>query len=193
MAPSDQDLITFAQKGDMSAFEQLVFRYDKHVLAIANRFGNGADDAKDIYQEVFLRVYRGLKNFRGQSEFMTWLYRITTNVCLTHRSNRKKNLHVPYDREMDDDHPGMTLANNARAGSALPDQQAMSSEISSKVERALQTLSPQQKLVFTMRHYEGYKLREIAGMMNCTEGTVKRYLFAGTQRMREQLREFYES
>ncbi len=87
---SDTELIRSAQKGDMDAFEQLGYRHDKEVFSIAARYVNRAEDAKDIYQEVFLRVYRGLQKFRFQSEFSTWLYRITTNVCLTHRNHRKK-------------------------------------------------------------------------------------------------------
>ena len=75
-----------AQQGDILAFEQLVYRHDKKVLSIAARYVTSADDAKDIYQEVFLRVYRGLKKFRFKSEFSTWVHRITVNVCLTHRS-----------------------------------------------------------------------------------------------------------
>jgi RNA polymerase sigma-70 factor (ECF subfamily) len=75
---------------------------------------------------------------------------------------------------------------------ASPDEQAHASEISSRVEFALGVLSPQQKLVFTLKHYQGYKLREIASMMKCTEGTVKRYLFTATQRLRGELREFIE-
>ncbi|GJQ21347.1 MAG: hypothetical protein HBSIN02_17020 [Bacteroidia bacterium] len=91
---SDTDLILRAKDGDMAAFEQLVHRYDSHVLSMAASFVNNAEDAKDIYQEVFLRVYRGLRKFELRSEFSTWLYRIATNVCLSHRSRRKRNSHA---------------------------------------------------------------------------------------------------
>jgi RNA polymerase sigma-70 factor (ECF subfamily) len=89
-ALNDTELVRSAQQGDMNAFEELVYRHDKEVFAIAARYVNRAEDAKDIYQEVFLQVYRGLSKFRFQSEFSTWLYRITTNVCLTHQDRRKK-------------------------------------------------------------------------------------------------------
>ena len=79
----DYKLIKNAQDGDMGAFEQLLYRYDRHVLNIAYSFRNNEDDAKDIYQEVFIRVHKGLKNFQFKSEFSTWLYRITTNVCIS--------------------------------------------------------------------------------------------------------------
>ena len=89
MQLNDTDLIVQAQKGDQSAFEELVYRYDRNVLSIALKYALNEDDAKDLYQEVFIRVYRGLKNFRFQSEFSTWLFRITTNVCLTSRGRSK--------------------------------------------------------------------------------------------------------
>jgi RNA polymerase sigma-70 factor (ECF subfamily) len=188
-SPSDHQLILYAQKGDMQAFEELVYRYDKHVFAIAARFGNYADDAKDIYQEVFLRVFRGLKNFQHRSEFQTWLYRITTNVCLTHRSHKSRSSASWFDVRREDD--GQAPA-EVPATDASPESQAISSDIADRVEAALRILSPRQRLVFTLRHYQAYKLKEIADMMDCTEGTVKRYLFSATQKMREELKHVYE-
>jgi RNA polymerase sigma-70 factor (ECF subfamily) len=192
MASDDHELIRSAQSGDRHAFEQLLYRYDKHVFAIAARFGNSTDDAKDIYQEVFLRVHNGLKKFQQKSEFTTWLYRITTNVCLTYQSQRKKRFLNSIDEQREREDSTDNLMMNIVSQEAAPDQQTMSSEISFCVAEALGVLSPQQKLVFILRHYEGYKLREIASMMDCTEGTVKRYLFAATQRMRQQLSELLE-
>ena len=186
MAPDDNELIHHARQGDVSAFEQLIYRHDRHVFAIAARFGNGADDAKDIYQEVFLRVFRGLKNCQERSEFTTWLYRITTNVCLTHQSQRKKHTHASISDS--DDENSISTDPVAHGHESDPEKQTVASEISLNVQEALRSLSPKQKMVFSLRHYEGFKLREIASMMNCTEGTVKRYLFSATQRMRERLK-----
>jgi RNA polymerase sigma-70 factor (ECF subfamily) len=137
-------------------------------------------------------VFRGLPGFELKSEFSTWLYRITTNVCLSHRARRKRHSHASLDQgyESDEDHThGLTetLADDGRS-----DQAALNSEISAHVEDALNDLSAKQKLVFTLRHYQGYKLREIAELLSCSEGTVKKYLFTATQRMREQLRGVFE-
>jgi RNA polymerase sigma-70 factor (ECF subfamily) len=183
----DVDLVRKAQQGDILAFEQLVYRHDKKVLSIAARYVTSADDAKDIYQEVFLRVYRGLKKFRFKSEFSTWVHRITVNVCLTHRSRRRRTMQTLFlDDRNEEDSEGHGEIRDPAGG---PDHQAVNADISSSIEKALERLSPKQKLVFTLRHFEGYKLNEIAVMMNCVEGTVKRYLFTATRRMRDQLKD----
>jgi RNA polymerase sigma-70 factor, ECF subfamily len=183
----DVELVRKAQQGDIFAFEQLVFRHDKKVLSIAARYVTSADDAKDIYQEVFLRVYRGLKKFGFKSEFSTWVHRITVNVCLTHRSRRRRTMQtLLLDDRNEEDSEGHGEIRDPAVG---PDHQAVNADISSSIEKALGTLSPKQKMVFTLRHFEGYKLNEIAVMMNCVEGTVKRYLFTATRRMRDQLKD----
>jgi len=183
----DVELVTRAQQGDMLAFEQLVFRHDRKVLAIAARYVTSAEDAKDIYQEVFLRVYRNLNKFRFKSEFATWLHRIAVNVCLTHRARGRRTLQTLFAdaRGEDDGEPHGEIRDPAQG----PDAVAAGADLAGRIERALGSLSPKQRMVFTLRHYEGYRLSEIAQMMNCVEGTVKRYLFTATRRMREQLKD----
>ena len=191
MATEDNELIRQAQTGDMTAFEELVHKHDKQVLTIAARYVTSSDDAKDIYQEVFIRVYRGLKRFKMQSEFTTWLHRITINVCLTHRSRQRRHTLVPLDGDRDnDDTEGHPV--ELRSDGNTTDQASMDADIRHHVQTALEELSPKQRLVFTLKHYEGYKLREIALMMKCTEGTVKRYLFLATQHLRTRLKAVYE-
>lgn len=191
MTPDDRELILRARRGDTVAFEQLVHKYDRRVLSIAATYVNSADEAKDIYQEVFIRVYRGLPKFEMKSEFSTWLYRITTNVCLTYRTRKKRGRHMSLDSDegAEEDHP--QSLKETLAASSTSDRRALDAEISLHVNNALDELSPQQKMVFTLRHYHGYKLREIAEMMNCTEGTIKKYLFTATQRLRERLKDIY--
>jgi RNA polymerase sigma-70 factor (ECF subfamily) len=186
---TDREVIREARQGSRAAFDELVYRYDKQVLTIAARYVNQAEDAKDIYQEVFLRVYRGLNKFQERSEFSTWLYRITTNVCLTHGSRRQKHAHRMHDPEPNDnpdDHGELGVSG------MTSDQHTLNTEISSRIHQAMSGLSAQQKLVFTLKHYEGYKLKEIAAMIECSEGTVKKHLFTATQRLRTQLKDLYE-
>lgn len=191
MESSDTELIQQVQRGNMMSFETLVQRYDEKVLSIAATYANDADDAKDIYQEVFIRVYKGLPKFQFRSEFSTWLYRVATNVCLSFTAKRKRHSYVSVNQETDQEREQPNGASMTLSDASPTDQQAVNSEIASHVQEALDALSPQQRLVFTLRHYEGYKLREIAEMMDCAEGTVKKYLFTATRRMREQLQEIF--
>ncbi len=190
MAANDIDLVHAACAGDTRAFEELVHRYDSQVLAIAARFGNSREDAKDIYQEVFMRVFRNLRTFRGQSAFPTWLYRIATNVCLTHHSKKKRDFVV--QEQWGDDESGSALEIAAADPNTTPDRMTETSDLSKRIHRAVELLSPKQKLVFTLKHYNGYSLKEIALMMKCTEGTVKRYLFMASRRLRTLLWDYYE-
>jgi len=187
---TDNELINEAKGGNLDAFQVLVFRHDGRVLSIVARYTNHAEDAKDIYQEVFIRVYRGLGSFKKQSEFATWLYRITTNVCISSYRNRKKYRMMSRQYE----NPGDQIPESQyveKIGSSTPHEQMMSAEISARVGNAVNLLSPRQKLVFTLRHYEGYKLGEIAKLMKCTEGTVKKQLFTAIRKLRRELKDLY--
>jgi len=183
----EHELILQAQGGNVIAFERLVQTYDRQVLSLALSMMHNEEDAKDIYQEVFIRVYRALPKFRMDSKFSTWLHRIVTNVCLTQRSRKKRHEHTSLDQENEGSRP----LTETLAGRSSTDSKTMNTEIKIRVKEAMHALSPQQKLVFTMRHFEGHKLREIAERMNCAEGTVKKYLFTATARLREQLKEVF--
>jgi RNA polymerase sigma-70 factor (ECF subfamily) len=183
----DLDLIQRAKRGDRAAFEQLVFRYDKQVLTIAARYVQSAEDAKDIYQEVFMRVFRALPRFQLRSQFSTWLFRITTNVCLSHRSRRKRHLHTSLEHESDDEHGRQ--AERALRDSAATDHHAEKTDLAVHVAKALESLSPKQRMVFTMKYYDDYKIREISEMTGLAEGTVKRYLFSATRKIRRSLKD----
>lgn len=188
---SDLELVSRTQRGDESAFEELVYRYDRRVLSIALSFTRDADDAKDIYQEVFLRVHKALPRFEFGSEFSTWLYRIVMNVCLSYRKREAgravASLDALSERDPEFSHGEALPASHG----ASPDRIAQDSEIRRHVLEAIAALSPQERLVFTLKHLEGYKLREIAAMMDCTEGTVKRYLFTAVAKLRQRLKRVY--
>lgn len=184
----DFQLIKQAQKGDQSAFEQLVFRYDRHVINIAMSFRNNEDDTKDIYQEVFLRVFKGLKNFQFKSEFSTWLFRITTNVCITHKVRKEKITHKSLDEEMSRDEEDIRTRGDLLKSETSLAKETESNENQKYINDALEQLPVQQKMAFTLKYFDGYKIKEIADMMQCAEGTVKRYLFNASQKMRSQLK-----
>lgn len=189
-APPDETerrLVEAAQGGDERAFSELVRLYDRSVLRIALRILRSPEDARDAYQEAFLKVYRKLDSFRFQCRFHTWLYRITTNVCLDHLRRRKAR---PEYTAFEGDGPtGRSPLDNAADGrpSSLPDRVAGSGEISRRVERALDRLSDRERIVFTLRHYEGMRLREIGDASSMSEDSVKQCLFRATRKLRKEL------
>jgi len=191
MQLNDTDLIIQAQKGNQNAFEELVYRYDRSVLSIALKYSNNEDDAKDLYQEVFIRVYRGIKNFRFQSEFSTWLFRITTNVCLTYKSKSKEHLRVSIDKDFDDEENEYSTTKELVYDGSSPEDISSGKNLGEMVNAAIESLSPKQKMTFVLKHYEGYKIKEIAEMLNCKEGTVKKYLFDATKNLRKKLSPVY--
>lgn len=186
MALSETELINNFINGDESAFNELVCRYDRSVLSLALKYVSDKDDAKDIYQDVFIRVYRGLKNFRFKSEFSTWLYRITVNVCLTFLRSGKKRIMLRIDDEVNNE-----SINNITDDSDNPYENFLRNEITDNVNEALEKLSPKQKMIFILKHYEGYKIREISQMLNSSEGTIKKYLFEANHKLRAHLSELY--
>ena len=187
MALSDNELIINANKGDVLALEELIYRYDKKVLQLAIKFTGDSDDAKDIYQEVFIRVYKSLAGFQFRSEFSTWLFRITSNVCITFKRKYSKHNHLSLNDEENSAYVS-TIPDDSELS---PDNLVVNSEYGSKINEALNTLSPNQKISFLLKHLEGYKIREIAEMMNCKEGTIKKYLFDAVRRLKIQLEKSY--
>ena len=182
---SDNDLIIEARNGNNTAFSNLFYRYDKKVFSIAAQYFQSSDDAKDVYQEVFIRVYKGLKKFEFRSEFSTWLFRVTTNVCLTHKAQYKKFQNVSISPDEHDESPKMELKSSEENE---PDNQLISTETKGKIQSAVDSLAPKQRMAFMLKHIHNYKIREIAKMMKCSEGTVKKYLFIATDKLRLKLK-----
>ena len=195
MTLEDNELVMQAQKGELVAFEELVFRYDRRILGIALKFTNDMDQAQDLYQDIFLRAHSGLKQFKLKSKFSTWLYRIATNACLSHLSSQTRKREISLDHRFDspqeDVETGPGQLPDALVSPPDSDRLAESAQIGDHIGRALERLSPQQRLVFVLRHYDGHKLKEIASILKCAEGTVKKHLFTATLRMREELRGIY--
>ncbi len=188
----DTELILSAQGGDLDAFGELVQKYDRHVLSLAFSCARNSDDAKDIYQETLIRAYRSIRKFEMRSEFSTWLYRIATNVCISFKSSQRRYAEVfgTVNQRLDPERAYDPAPEPRSTESA--EGEFMRAELGRQIERALDKLSPMQRLVFTMKHYEGYKLREIASITNCAEGTIKKYLFEAVRRLQNELEEVYE-
>jgi RNA polymerase sigma-70 factor (ECF subfamily) len=187
MESNEKELLLKAKQGDQFAFEQLVYRYDRSVLSIAMRFVNDPDEAKDIYQEVFIRIFKGLKKFEFRSEFSTWIFRITTNVCLTYKAKSKERMKVSlYNEKVDENND--TRFKEILYDGISPEEETSSKNIGEFIDEAVGNLSERQKITFVLKHYEGYKIREIAEMLDCKEGTVKKYLFDAVKNLKKQLK-----
>ncbi len=184
----DTQLIRGAQLGDAAAFEELVRQYDRPVLRLAIHLTGSQEDAQDIYQEAFLRAYINIGSFRFECSFYTWIYRIVTNLCLDHlrkRSSRYRDLTTTISSEGEEEQV-LDRIPDQRAGTS-PERNMASRELRGCIVRAMQRLSPRERVVFELKHYHGLRLRTVAGILNTSEGTIKNTLFRATHKLRTQL------
>ncbi|MCW5980539.1 MAG: sigma-70 family RNA polymerase sigma factor [Bryobacteraceae bacterium] len=183
----DASLIRAAQRGDAHAFEKLVHAHDEGVLRLAMNLLRSPEDARDVYQEAFLRVYRNLHHFRFDCSFHTWLYRIVTNLCLDQLRKRKVRREeaavLPGDNGPRD---RMDSVVEQRADND-PQRRLLSQEISVRVRAVLDDMTPRERMVFELRHYEGLRLRAIGDVLGTTEEAAKNCLFRATQKLRVAL------
>jgi RNA polymerase sigma-70 factor (ECF subfamily) len=183
-------LIRAAQRGDQDAFEQLVRAYDQSVLRLAMNLLRSPEDARDVYQEAFLRVYRNLDSFRFDCSFHTWLYRIVTNICLDQLRKRKVRKEEPSVVETSEGPVDRMDAFEEEAAEADPERALWNRQLKHKIESALQDLTPRERMVFELRHYQGLRLRNIGEILGTTEEAAKNCLFRATQKMRSVLGDF---
>jgi RNA polymerase sigma-70 factor, ECF subfamily len=188
---NERSLVAEAQAGNRAAFEELVHRYDRDVLRLALNLMKRPEDARDVYQEAFLKVYRNLHRFRFECSFYTWLYRIVTNVCLDQLRRRQAR---PEDQapETNASHHDETVTDfferqREHRPALDPERQLFGKEIQRRIASAMQRLSPRERIVFELKHYQGLKLRAIGDALGTTEETVKNSLFRATRKLRSQL------
>jgi RNA polymerase sigma-70 factor (ECF subfamily) len=184
------ELLESARQGDREAFCLLARRFERRVYSLALFYTRNASDAEDLAQEVWLKVYRHLGSFRGESSFYTWLRQITVNTFLNHR--RASLRHIGGGGE------GQTLrlvemeAVDYEDSLRLTRGRDMEDDLHQKmmIERvtgALSELTPQQRLIFILKHNEGMTYEEIAATLGCSTGTVKKALFRAVQKLRQHL------
>src|SRR5712672_4086410 len=185
-------IVAEAQIGNRAAFEELVRRYDRDVLRLALNLMKRPEDARDVYQEAFLKVYKNLHRFRFECSFYTWIYRIVTNVCLDQLRRRSSR---PEDQapELAQQAHGENSAGDffdrqqEQGAASNPERRLMGQEIGRRISTALEQLTPRERMVFEMKHYQGLKLRAIGEVLGTTEETVKNSLFRATRKLRLQL------
>ncbi|HET7205296.1 MAG TPA: sigma-70 family RNA polymerase sigma factor [Terriglobales bacterium] len=184
----DTTLVREAQRGNRAAFEELVRHYDHAVLRLALHLTGSESDAQDIYQDAFLKAYKSIGNFRFECSFYTWIYRIVTNLCLDQlrkRQVRKEDAPVAKDSS-GEEFDVLNQVPDGRAG-ANPERDLMRRELGSRISTALEKLTPRERMVFELKHYQGLKLRTVGEMLNTTEETAKNTLFRATQKLRGAL------
>ncbi len=183
----ERELIKKSQKGDIESFEKLISSYQKKVFNIAFGMMRNHDDAYDISQEVFIRVFKSIRKFKGQSSFSTWLYRITTNACLDELRRRKNNKNIisidqeiqleegEVFRQIEDDGPTPELA-------------AERNELREIIGEAISQLSDEHKEVIVLRDIQGFSYDDIADIIKCPQGTVKSRINRARRTLKEILK-----
>ncbi|MEO6982924.1 MAG: sigma-70 family RNA polymerase sigma factor [Edaphobacter sp.] len=186
----DDELIRAAQKGERTAFDALVRRYDQSVLRLALHMLGNEQDAQDVHQEAFIKAYRHLGNFRFECSFYTWLYRIVTNLCLDQLRRRKSRREDPAT-VLDASGDEMDLMANISDDRAManPARELDRKIMGERINEALSKLTPRERTVFELKHYQGLKLRTIGEMLSTTEETAKNTLFRATRKLRANLAE----
>ena len=184
----DDELIRAAQGGDRSSFDSLVRRYDRSVLRLALHMLGHEQDAQDVHQEAFIKAYRHLASFRFECSFYTWLYRIVTNLCLDQLRRRKSRREDP-STALDSSGDEMDLLANISDDRAManPARELDRKVMSEAISEALSHLTPRERMVFELKHYQGLKLRTIGEMLSTTEETAKNTLFRATRKLRAAL------
>jgi RNA polymerase sigma-70 factor (ECF subfamily) len=187
---AEMDLIREAQSGSRTAFDALVRQYEHQVLRLALHLTGSEHDAEDIYQEAFLKAYRYIGNFRFECSFYTWIYRIVTNLCLDQlrrRKTRREDHAVILDRAGDE--IDLLAAVSDDRSFSNPARELDRKLLGEKIQTALGKLTPRERMVFELKHYQGLRLRTIGEMLSTTEETAKNTLFRATKKLRSQLAE----
>ncbi len=182
---TDQQLVQRAQRGDLRAFDLLVLKYQGRIGALVSRYIADAGEVEDVTQEAFIKAYRALSKFRGDSAFYTWLYRIAANAAKNHlvaKGRRPGADATIEDAEVFDD-GGLVSETSS------PEAMAMGDELAAVVEQALQSLPEELRAALTLRELEGLSYDDIADVLGCPVGTVRSRIFRAREAIDEQVRQ----
>ncbi len=182
----DQQLVERAQRGDKHAFELLVVKYQRRLGRLISRFVRNAAETEDVTQEAFIKAYRALPAFRGDSAFYTWLYRIGINTAKNHllAQARRAPTSTPFDADEAEAFEDASLLHEV----ATPENELMSKQVAAVVNASLQQLPEDLRTALTLREIEGMSYEEIAAVMNCPIGTVRSRIFRAREVVAANLR-----
>ncbi|MEM7379230.1 MAG: RNA polymerase sigma factor RpoE [Pseudomonadota bacterium] len=181
---SDNELVLRVQRGDKAAFDLLVMKYQNKVASLVGRYLREPADVADVCQEAFIKAYRGLGNFRGDSAFYTWLYRIAVNAAVNHIATRNRR---PQGTSLDVEDSGLAQTVEKLHELASPDHQASTDELAETIRNAVEGLPPDLRTAITLREYDGLSYEEIATVMECPIGTVRSRIFRAREAIEAQI------
>jgi RNA polymerase sigma-70 factor (ECF subfamily) len=180
----DQDLVLRVQRGDKSAFDLLVIKYQHRIVHLVNRYVKDPSEAQDVAQDSFIKAYRALPDFRGDSAFYTWLYRIAINTAKNYLLARNRRF-MDYELEIDDaEHVENALQ---LRNLDTPENLLMNEQIMSVIQAAIDKLPEEMRIAITLREFEGMSYEEIADAMDCPIGTVRSRIFRAREAIDEKL------
>jgi RNA polymerase sigma-70 factor, ECF subfamily len=187
----DQQLVERVQRGDKRAFELLVTKYQRKIFRLLSRLIRDPAEIEDVAQEAFIKAYRALPNFRGESAFYTWLYRIAINTAKNHLVAQGRRAPTTTETEVED-------AENFDDADALrdmntPDAMMLSRQVGEAVNRAIERLPEELRTAIVLRELEGLSYEEIAESMNCPIGTVRSRIFRAREAIAAELRPLLET
>ena len=187
----DQQLVERVQRGDKRAFDLLVTKYQRKLGRLISRFVRDSAEAEDVTQEAFIKAYRALPGFRGDSAFYTWLYRIGINTAKNRllAGKRRAPTSTPFDAEEAESFDEAGLLREV----STPENELMSKQVVSVVQATLQELPEDLRSALTLREIEGLSYEEIASVMNCPIGTVRSRIFRAREAVAEKLRPLLET
>ena len=187
--PTDQQLVVRVQKGDKRAFDLLVLKYQYKVHSIVARFIRDSDEVKDVVQEAFIKAYRALPNFRGDSQFYTWLYRIAVNTAKNYLIARSRR---PPSSDVELDDAEFYSGSEQLKDHGSPENQLFRDELEKVINRAIVELPEDLRTAVTLREYEGLSYEDIASVMNCPVGTIRSRIFRGRESIDVRVLELIE-
>lgn len=187
---SDLSLVQRAQRGESGAFDALVRRYQHKVVKLVMRYVRNPTEAEDIAQDAFIKAYRALSRFRGDSAFYTWLYRIAINTAKNSLAARARNpVQLDFGGSGDEDRPSLE---ERMIDTATPEALALTEEIRATVSAAIDRLPEDLRTAIMLRELEGLSYEEIAKTMDCPVGTVRSRIFRAREAVDEQLRKIFD-
>ncbi len=182
----DQQLVVRVQKGDKSAFDLLVRKYQHRIAKLVSRYVYDRSEVEDVTQEAFIKAYRAIKGFRGESAFYTWLYRIAINTAKNYLVAQGRRPSIADVETEDAESSDIGSGTNLR-DATTPERQMLADEIGHTVERVLATLPEDLRTAVTLREIDGLSYEEIAEVMDCPIGTVRSRIFRAREAIDKEL------